>query len=104
MIRQSCLAYKVCHKSSRTEITIISFNLIKELYIVSFKVVPLEFNVHFYLYFSCIDALLERLLGDSPKLFVTAFLMESVLEKCVPLMMFLTLGKRKKSHGAKSGE
>ena len=42
--------------------------------------------------------------GLDPKLFVTAFLMESVLEKCVPLMMFLTLGKRKKSHGAISGE
>ena len=94
----------MCHKSSRTEVTIIFFNLIKELYIVPFKVVPLEFNALFY-FFSMHRCTSGMTLGGIPRSsFVTAFFVASALEKCVPLMMFLTLGKRKKSHAARSGE
>ena len=96
--------YEVCHKSYKTEIAKFFFNLFKGLYIVPFKVVPLEFNKLFYSAFPRINVLWINSWGIPRSSFVTAFLMALVLKKRVPLMMFLTLGKRKKSHGTRSGE
>ena len=73
--------YEVCHKSFRTEVTIIFFLFF--------------FSMH-----QCTSGMT---FGDSPKLFCYAFFVAFVFEKCVSLM-FLTLGKSKKSRGARSGK
>ena len=67
------VSYEMCHKSSKTEVTIIFLNLIKELYIVPFKVVPLEFNALFYCSFPCTMHFWQDSWGIPRSSFVAAF-------------------------------
>ena len=73
----------------------------KKLSPLPFKVTPSESNTLLHPLLPCVHALLEGILRSSV---VTAVLMVSTSEKCVPLITSFSLGNRKKSHGARSGE
>ena len=95
------MIYELCPKSNETGVikTLLKYTKVK------FLQSNLSFENTFAFAFSTIQNILGRhFLRSFLSSVVAAILMESMSEKRVPFRTDLILGKRKKSHGARSGE